>query len=1325
MSIMESERNTNVQRRAYPPVLFSPRVVLFRLSNEQLTGHGVHHRNINEAGSDTPPMPVRVPRCLSKRQRIGHQQHHGECLQPPIIGRNLTRNNVYKNSNYGERADITISPSSENISLNSDNINTFTSNSTLNSIHDCNPGPDEAIMPPTEDPVPNDEYFCPYCEKTFSTVRGLGVHKRSKHPAQTNEEIDLTRRKYRWLDEDLRRFAYKEAQASASTININQYLYENVKIDPPRTVSAVSSLRRTKKYRDLVIKYRQEASSRIENLEETQNSQVEVGSNDQDQQDCNAECEALNENRNLDIDPVGNQYVDEMTQDAGTGNNGAHHSPLRRNRKPRWTEESIRDYALVEASILEMPSNINNYLFRKVKNDGSRTYSALCNLRRRKKYKDLVQKLKDAINAGEIGNAEINSIIVDENQGEKQSRTREQVSEQDEQPNNLFNIRDTGTDSQAEDIGKKKERESWFRAAKLYLSAQKCDVSGKNHLIMAIDLVSRGEDPSASLEEWFYSQFPELKASRIRKRRQNVVEHMKVSKKRKRRREYAEIQSLWMKNRSKAAKKIIDGDTDKYRHPNLESQVRFWKPIMEQTHDMRLGREPERSEENIARTFEFLLSPVNTTEVKKHRPDAGTAPGPDRLEASNWLRQVPDRVKATVMNVVMAWGHVPRMWRDSRTILIPKKADSMDPSTYRPLSISSIVLRHYHKILAARLARIPLFGEQQRAYIKADGVAENVNVLASILNDAWINRKQLHIGSIDVRKAFDTVKHPSISKCMIERNVPEEFAKYIDDLNAQAHTVIEVDGEYSEPIHPGQGIRQGDPLSGFCFNTVWDEVVKSVPEAIGYVLEGVSVNSMAFADDFLIIASSKEGLQEALDKAVSQMRIHGLSPMPTKCSCISMVPSGWNKKVKLLTTSQFEIDGNPIAQVGIEDIWKHLGVEFSFKGPISPQVQIEEMLSRITKGPLKPQQRMMILRTFLIPRFLHSLVLGKPTHRLLRQLDKLIRKFVRIWIRLPNDTPIAYIHAPIREGGLGIPAFQTKIPELTLRRLDSLANSTFPAAVAASRSQYSQARRRWCTKVKIQNSEWPKRLHNAVDGWELRETRNTNFSYGWVEDPSVNIPSHDWINYIRTRINALPSRMRTTRGPRRQVNDYMCRAGCQRTETTAHIIQNCHRTHGGRMLRHDALTKVVAATLVRKNYDVRREKVYEIMERHRKPDLVITREGRTVILDAQVVSANKGLQSAHELKRNKYLRNSSLMCEVSRLTGTPIPRIEVATLTISWRGVWAKASNDIMRSLGVSRATCIGLTTRVLMGSFLNFRRFNQMTTMASPRNWSRRSENG
>lgn len=53
--------------------------------------------------------------------------------------------------------------------------------------------------------------------------------------------------------------------------------------------------------------------------------------------------------------------------------------------------------------------------------------------------------------------------------------------------------------------------------------------------------------------------------------------------------------------------------------------------------------------------------------------------------------------------------------------------------------------------------------------------------------------------------------------------------------------------------------------------------------------------------------------------------------------------------------------------------------------------------------------------------------------------------------------------------------------------------------------------------------------------------------------------------------------------------------------------------------------------------------------------------------------------------------------------------MEVSTITLTWRGVWASESATVLEALDISQMTMKGIT-RVLKGSYLNFRRFNEMT---------------
>jgi len=317
---------------------------------------------------------------------------------------------------------------------------------------------------------------------------------------------------------------------------------------------------------------------------------------------------------------------------------------------------------------------------------------------------------------------------------------------------------------------------------------------------------------------------------------------------------------------------------------------------------------------------------------------------------------------------------------------------------------------------------------------------------------------------------------------------------------------------------------------------------------------------------------------------------------------------------------------------------------------------------------------------------MYELVLGRVTYGRLRAVDRCVRAAVRGWMRLPRDVPLGYFHAAVEQGGLGIMALETRIPELVRSRLDSLTGSPARVAIAIVGSCWAAARRRWCSMARHPLAGWNARLHESVEGFELRETQGAWPSCAWVEDAYLSIPSGDWIKYNHIRINALPSLMRTTRGRRRAQTDERCRAGCARAETTAHIIQKCYRTHGDQVLRHDAVAVEIGCSLSLKGWSVLREKIFCTSEGNRKPDIIASRQGIVKIIDVQVVSGTRSLATSDAEKTAYYRRNADLRDGIGRLLGSVIRESDFGSVTISWRGVWAPASVTLL-TRGAFRCT--------------------------------------
>lgn len=140
----------------------------------------------------------------------------------------------------------------------------------------------------------------------------------------------------------------------------------------------------------------------------------------------------------------------------------------------------------------------------------------------------------------------------------------------------------------------------------------------------------------------------------------------------------------------------------------------------------------------------------------------------------------------------------------------------------------------------------------------------------------------------------------------------------------------------------------------------------------------------------------------------------------------------------------------------------------------------------------------------------------------------------------------------------------------------------------------------------------------------------------WIDANSNGIPGRDHIQHHHVRINSLPTLIRTSRGTRKERRAITCQAGCQATETAAHVIQVCHRTHGSRVKRYNAVCSVLVSALRDKGYKVTEEPHIKTPAGIRKPDIIAVKDGKVRVIDTQIVSGSTSIEEADERKKNKY-----------------------------------------------------------------------------------------
>jgi Reverse transcriptase (RNA-dependent DNA polymerase) len=806
------------------------------------------------------------------------------------------------------------------------------------------------------------------------------------------------------------------------------------------------------------------------------------------------------------------------------------------------------------------------------------------------------------------------------------------------------------------------------------------------------------------IEEWFHSVFPSYQ--RIDRQQHpfiNLRPNNTQNAPQSRIQDYAATQELYKTDRKAAFQRVVGARHETTNFPARQIEE-YWANIME-TDSLEWGTNHPNPGNTLNSSSIWI--PISINDITKHEPHKKTAAGRDGITATQWA-STPAIIRAIIFNFFLLSRSIPLTLLSGRTTFIPKTENAKNPDQFRPITVTSIIVRQFHKILADRIATdIPNRPEQKGFIRGVDGIGFNVTLLNNVIHDARTKRRELHLAILDLQKAFDSISQKGIMATLEEKNISLSFQEYMHSVFQNSSTRFFSKGWRSREIFPKRGVKQGDPLSGLLFNIGMDRVLAELPGNIGYWLNGSRIKAIAYADDVVLIASSRPGLQLLLKNFTEKVNEFGLTLNIRKSYTGSIVPSGKTKKIRI-TQTPFHALGSPLACLTIGDKWKYLGVPFDLKGISTHNISIDREIRLIDRGPLKPYQKIEFLRSHLLPSTYHQAVLGKFNLKQLRSLDVISRRYCRKWLHLPHDTPNGLFHVPIGEGGIGICQLASHIIILKRIRIARAEELIYASSATHNSSIRNDLASLLTEKANTKRNE-VSTFHNTTDGRELRHINKAKPSIAWIRDKANLISGQEFIQFMRIRAGALPSLMRTSRGRRGIPQNIHCRAGCDTLETAAHIIQNCPRTHGGRCLRHDSVVNFIAAMFQRKGSTVLTEFQLVTSTRIYKPDLIIDTPHKILILDVQIISGSGDLSEAHNNKKRKY-SVPNIFDAVRAVLNRVNAEVKVIPVTLTWKGIWYHKTLTELKTLQIPKEALSWITLRVLRGTSITWNNFLRST---------------
>ena len=429
---------------------------------------------------------------------------------------------------------------------------------------------------------------------------------------------------------------------------------------------------------------------------------------------------------------------------------------------------------------------------------------------------------------------------------------------------------------------------------------------------------------------------------------------------------------------------------------------------------------------------DVLQTPVTPEEVvTQFKRVKCTAPGIDGITYANWRWVDPQRlILSTIFNICGINCRVPRKWKHSVVTLIHKGGDTASVRNWRPISLQLNIYKLYSALIARRIASWAIgssaFSPAQKGFLAFDGCAEHNFLLRSMMTDSRREGKDLLLTWLDLKDAFSSVPHQLMFLMMRRLGLNGSVLDIVGDIYTNSTIAVRTGKDsYTPAIGQNRGVKQGCPLSPILFNIVLEGLLKRLTaNEAGYPLAGYTINSLAYADDICVTASSKTELQSLLNHCYEFAEWAGLVFNAGKCGSLCLVNQAPRIYVDHLFTPLLGTEAIPA--LTWEERYKYLGCPTgAYRTPTNILIDLRDSLLRDTNilftSELAEWQKLDAYRRFLFPRLGFTLKVIFPGVVWCRKLDTSLRAIIKGGLRLPQRTCTKYLYLSQALGGLGVP----------------------------------------------------------------------------------------------------------------------------------------------------------------------------------------------------------------------------------------------------------------------------------------------------------------
>ena len=165
-------------------------------------------------------------------------------------------------------------------------------------------------------------------------------------------------------------------------------------------------------------------------------------------------------------------------------------------------------------------------------------------------------------------------------------------------------------------------------------------------------------------------------------------------------------------------------------------------------------------------------------------------------------------------------GSIPGEWKLGHVVPIFKKGNKHEVSNYRPISLTSLVMKTFERIIKDELLKHAhsFIDNRQHGFLSKKSCTTNLVGLCDSLALSLNDNIRTDVIYFDFAKAFDSVNHDIILyKLKIKFNVDGRLLKFIANYLRDRYQRVLIGGKLSSPKCAKSGVPQGSILGPLLF----------------------------------------------------------------------------------------------------------------------------------------------------------------------------------------------------------------------------------------------------------------------------------------------------------------------------------------------------------------------------------------------------------------------------------------------------------------------------------------------------------------------------